>query len=35
MFCNCYLVKNHKGAFNSATAKARGKISTDFESFEL
>jgi hypothetical protein len=35
MFCNFYLVKNHKIVKNSTTAKAREKISTDLESLEL
>jgi hypothetical protein len=35
MFCNFYLVKNHKIANNSTTTKAREKIRTDLESFEL
>jgi len=35
MFWNFHLVKNHKIANNSATTKAREKISTDLESFEL
>jgi hypothetical protein len=30
MFCNFYLVKNHKIANNSATPEAREKISTFF-----
>jgi hypothetical protein len=30
MFCYFYLVKDHKIAKNSATTKAREKISTDF-----
>jgi hypothetical protein len=34
MFCNFYLVKNHKIAKNSTTAKAREKISAHLESFE-
>jgi hypothetical protein len=34
-FCNFYLVKNHKIAKNSATIKAKEKISTDLESLEL
>jgi hypothetical protein len=29
MFCNFYLVKNHKIAKNCPTIKAREKISTD------
>ncbi len=32
MFCNYYLVTNHKIAKISTTTKAREKISTDFES---
>ncbi len=32
MFCNSYLVKNHKIANDSATTKAREKISTYLES---
>jgi hypothetical protein len=35
MFCNFYLVKNHKIAKNSTTAKVREKISTDLESLEF
>ncbi len=35
MFWNIYLVKIHKIANNSATAEAREKISTDFESVEF
>jgi hypothetical protein len=35
MFCNCYLVKNHKVAYNSATTKAREKISTYLKSLEF
>ncbi len=35
MFCNFYLVKNHKIANNSATTEAREKISTDLESLEF
>jgi hypothetical protein len=35
MFCNFYLVKNHKIANNSTTTKAREKISTDLESLEF
>jgi hypothetical protein len=35
MFCNFYLVKNHKIAKNSTTTKAREKISTDLESLEF
>jgi hypothetical protein len=35
MFCNFYLLKNHKIASNSATTKAREKISTYLESLEL
>ncbi len=33
MFCNFYLVRNHKIAQNSTTTKAREKISADLESF--
>jgi hypothetical protein len=32
MFCNFYLVKNHKTAKKSAITKAKEKISTDLES---
>jgi hypothetical protein len=32
MFCNFYIVKNHKIANNSATIEAREKISTYLES---
>jgi hypothetical protein len=35
MFCNFYLVKNHKIANNSTTTKARDKLSTYLESVEL
>jgi hypothetical protein len=36
MFCNFYIVKNHKIAKkNSATTKAREKISTDFEFYKF
>ncbi len=35
MFCNFYLVKNHKIANNSTTTKARAKISTDLESLKF
>jgi hypothetical protein len=35
MFCNFYLVKNHKNANNSATTEASKKISTYLESFEF
>jgi len=35
MFCNFYLVKNHKIAKNSTTTKAREKNSTDMESLEF
>jgi hypothetical protein len=31
MFCNFYLVRNHKIAQNSTTTKAREKIRTDLE----
>jgi hypothetical protein len=34
MFCNFYLMKNHKIARNS-TAKAKEKINTDLESLEF
>jgi hypothetical protein len=34
MFCNFYLLKNHKIAKNLTTTKGREKISTDEESFE-
>jgi hypothetical protein len=34
MFCSFYLAKNHEIAYNSATTKAREKISTDLESLE-
>ncbi len=33
-FCNFNLVKNHKIADNSTTAKAREKTNTDLESLE-
>ncbi len=35
IFCNFYLVKNHKIAKNSTTTKVREKISTDVESLEF
>ncbi len=35
MFCNFYLVKNHKTANNLATTEAREKISTYLESLEF
>jgi hypothetical protein len=35
LFCNFYLVKNHKIANNSATTKAREKISANLESLEI
>jgi hypothetical protein len=35
MFCNFYLVKNHKIAKNSTTIKAREKISTYLESIDF
>jgi hypothetical protein len=35
MFCNFYLVKSHKISKNSATTKAREKISTDLEFLEF
>jgi hypothetical protein len=35
MFCNFYLVKNHRIADNSTTTKAREKIRTDLESLEF
>jgi hypothetical protein len=34
LFCNFYLVKNHKHVYNSATTEAR-KISTDLESLKF
>ncbi len=34
MFCNFYLLKNHKIGKNSTTTKAREKISTYLESVE-
>ena len=34
MFCNFYLVKNHKIPKNSRTTKAGEKISKDLESLE-
>jgi hypothetical protein len=34
MFCNFYLVKNHKAVNNSATTEAREKLSTDLQSSE-
>ncbi len=35
MFCNFYSVKNHKIATNSATTKAREKMSPHLESLEF
>jgi len=35
MFCDFYLMKNHKIAKNSTTTKAREKLSTDFESLRI
>jgi hypothetical protein len=35
MFCNFYLVKNHKIANNLTTTKAREKISAALESFKF
>ncbi len=35
MFCNLYLVKNHKIADNSATTEAREKISAYLEYLEF
>ncbi len=35
MFCNIYLVKNHKIANNSATTKATEKIGTYLDSLEV
>jgi hypothetical protein len=35
VFCNFYLVKNHKIANNSATTEAREKISTYLKSLEF
>jgi len=35
MFCNFYLVKNHKIAKNVTTTKAREKIITDLESLKI
>jgi len=35
MFCNFYLVKNHKIANNSATTEARDKISADLDPVEF
>jgi len=35
MFCNFYLVKNHKFAKNSTTIKAGEKIGTGLESLEF
>ncbi len=35
MFCNFYLVKNHKIAYNSATTEAIEKMRTDLESLEF
>ncbi len=35
MFCNFYLLKNHKTVNNSATTEARAKICTYFEFLEF
>jgi hypothetical protein len=35
MFCNFYIVKNHKIVNNTTTVKAREKISTYLESLEF
>jgi hypothetical protein len=35
MFCDFYLVKNHKIAENSTTTEAREKISAGLESIEF
>jgi hypothetical protein len=35
MFCNFYLVKNHKIANNSTTTKAREETKADLESLEF
>ncbi len=35
MFCNLYLVKNHKTADNTTTTKATEKLSTDLESLDF
>jgi hypothetical protein len=35
MFCNFYLMKNHKISNNSASNEAREKISTDWESLKF
>jgi len=35
MFCNFYFVKNHKGAKNSTTTKAKEKIGAHLESLEF
>jgi hypothetical protein len=35
MFCKFYLMKNHKIAQHSTTAKASKKISTDLETLEF
>ncbi len=35
MYCNFYLVKNHKIANDSATTEAREKMYTDLESVEF
>jgi hypothetical protein len=35
MFCNFYILKNHKIAGNSATTEAREKISTYLEFLQL
>ncbi len=35
MFCNFYLVKNHKFCHNSTTKEPKERISTELESFGL
>ncbi len=35
IFCDFYIMKNHKIVKNSAITKARGKISTNFESSQF
>ncbi len=35
LYCNFYLVKNHKIAENSTTTKAREKISADLETLQF
>jgi hypothetical protein len=35
MFCNFYLVKNHKMAENSTTTKGKEKINMDLESVKF